>query len=184
MSLPAQPPGLLRRLGSLCYELLLLAALLLTASAIATPIMEQIGHTPLSESLLKLYFVLVLFGYFGLCWVRTGQTVAMKAWRLTLCRADGGPISWLLALRRFVIAGVLFGAIPLLAYQQLSARLPSKADAAFLALLWWLLPLGWAWFDPYKQFLHDRLSGTRQWHLPRPPHPSQHAKQAASHSED
>lgn len=180
MSLPAQPPGLLRRIGSLFYELLLLTALLLTASALVTPIMVQVGHTLLTDSLLKLYFGLVLFAYFGLCWVRTGQTVAMKAWRLTLCRVDGSRLSWLWALRRFAIAGLLYGVIPLLAYQQLSHRLPSKADAGFLSLLWWVLPLGWAWFDPYKQFLHDRLSGTRQWYTPRPPHPSKMAKQAKS----
>jgi len=171
MSLPAQPPGLLRRIGSLCYELLLVAALLLAASALVTPIMAHVGHTLLSDGLLKLYFAAALFAYFGLCWVRTGQTVAMKAWRLTLCGVDGARLNWAQALRRFLIASLLYGVVPLLAYQQLHHRLASHADAAFLSLLWWWLPLGWAWFDPARQFLHDRLSGTRQWHQPRPPHP-------------
>lgn len=179
MSIPAQPPGLLRRVGSLFYELLLVSALLLTASALATPVMEHVGHSPLSEGVLKLYFALVLFGYFGLSWVRSGQTVAMKAWRLTLGNADGSRLNWLQALRRFVIAALLYGALPLLAYQQLAGRLPGKADAALLALLWWLLPLGWAWFDPSKQFLHDRLAGTRQWYHPRPPHPDKMKKSSA-----
>jgi uncharacterized RDD family membrane protein YckC len=66
----------------------------------------------------------------------------------------------------------MYVAIPLLVYRQLAPLVGSVADRMLLSLLWWLLPLGWAWFDPHKQFLHDRLSGTRQWYLPRPPRPS------------
>jgi uncharacterized RDD family membrane protein YckC len=76
--------------------------------------------------------VLLLFAfgaYFLWCWLRGGQTLAMKAWKIRL-------------------VGVT----------------PAKAAARFvLALL--LVPTGisliWALFDAERQFLHDRLAGTR-----------------------
>jgi len=71
----------------------------------------------------------VLGAYFIWCWLRGGQTLAMKAWRI---RLEG--VSPRNALLRFL-----------------------------LALL--LVPTGisilWALFDRDRQFLHDRLAGTR-----------------------
>jgi len=65
--------------------------------------------------------------YFLWCWLRGGQTLAMKAWRIRL--VDVTPRK---ALLRFVLAVVL---------------LPAS--------------IAWALFDRERQFLHDRLAGTR-----------------------
>ena len=78
---------------------------------------------------LQAFIVIVFAAYFLRCWLRGGQTLAMKAWRIRL-------------------VGVT----------------PEKAILRFfLALL--LVPTGvallWALFDKEKQFLHDRLAGTR-----------------------
>jgi uncharacterized RDD family membrane protein YckC len=76
---------------------------------------------------LQLFIVIVLAGYFLWCWLRGGQTLAMRAWRIRL--VDVTPAR---ALLRFVIAGLF---------------LP-------LSILWALV-------DRDRQFLHDRLAGTR-----------------------
>ena len=77
------------------------------------------------------YIFLVLLWYFTWFWTHGGQTVAMRAWRFRLERVDGKPVRFPQACLRF--------------------------------LLGWLsvLSIVWALFDRDKQFLHDRLAGTR-----------------------
>jgi uncharacterized RDD family membrane protein YckC len=75
-------------------------------------------------------FIVVMFAaYFLRCWLRGGQTLAMKAWRIRL--VDVSPSK---ALLRFVLA-TLF--------------VPTGISIA------------WSLFDKDRQFLHDRLAGTR-----------------------
>jgi uncharacterized RDD family membrane protein YckC len=90
---------------------------------------------------------------------------------LELLRRDGSRLDWPAAILRFLCAGILLAVIPLLAYRGLATLVGNVPDRLLLSLLWWALPLGWAWLDPERQFLHDRLAGTRQWHHPRPPRP-------------
>src|SRR5512140_564998 len=96
-------PGVLRRLASLLYELLLLAALLLAYQALLTALLPWKTQPGLARLVNQLLLPTVLFGYFGLSWVRGGQTVAMKAWRLKLVRADGMSLGWRDALLRFAV---------------------------------------------------------------------------------
>src|SRR5689334_5269408 len=77
-------PGLTRRLCCLLYELLLMLAVLLLASALFTPLKAWLGASFWLEQLFRLFLAAALFGYFGLSWVRRGQTVAMKTWRIKL----------------------------------------------------------------------------------------------------
>jgi uncharacterized RDD family membrane protein YckC len=75
-------------------------------------------------------FIVVMFAaYFLRCWLRGGQTLAMKAWRIRL--VDVSPSK---ALLRFALA-TLF--------------VPTGISIA------------WSLFDKDRQFLHDRLAGTR-----------------------
>ena len=76
---------------------------------------------------LQLFILVVLAAYFLWCWLRGGQTLAMRTWRIRLVDVTPGR-----AILRFVLA--LF-----------------------------LLPLSivWVLVDRDRQFLHDRLAGTR-----------------------
>ena len=76
---------------------------------------------------LQLFIAAVFAAYFLWCWLRGGQTLAMKAWGIRL--VDVTPQK---ALLRFVYAVLL---------------LPAS--------------IAWALFDRDRQFLHDRLAGTR-----------------------
>ena len=76
---------------------------------------------------LQLFIVVVLAAYFLWCWLRGGQTLAMRAWRIRLVEVTPAK-----AVARFVLAGAL---------------LP-------VSILWALV-------DRDRQFLHDRLAGTR-----------------------
>lgn len=85
--------------------------------------------------MLQLWVLFVAGAYFVGFWTHGGQTLPMKTWRLRLVRADGGRVGVARGLHRFMIA--LLGSL-----------------AAGLGFLW-------ALWDPDRQFLHDRLAGTR-----------------------
>lgn len=159
-------PGLKRRLACLAYESLLMLALLLLPSALFTWLKAEIGASFWLDKLLQLALLAVLFAYFGLSWVRGGQTVAMKAWRLKLETTDGRAIGWTQACLRFLVVLVLVVGVPVAAYVGMDR---SDPHAARLALLWCLVPFLWCYFDPQGQYLHDRLCGTRLILLPRSP---------------
>lgn len=150
-----------RRLASIAYELLLIAAILLTSSALYTPIKAWANASFWLDQLFRLFLIGILFAYFGVCWVTHGQTVAMKAWRLKLVTAQGTPLSWRHASLRYFIGLVLFIGVPVLAYLSTSHRYGHTRLVAVLSSLWALLPFVAASFDPEHQPLHDRLAGTR-----------------------
>jgi len=81
------------------------------------------------------YLFLVLGLYFVASWRRRGQTLAMKTWKLRLVGAGGSRITLRQAMLRYVCAwpSLLLGGIGIL----------------------------YALLDPERQFLHDRLAGTR-----------------------
>jgi uncharacterized RDD family membrane protein YckC len=139
------PASLLRRIGAMIYDALLLVALLMVVTAlmlVATGGEAISGATrPALEWLYRAVLLVALVGFFGVFWTRGGQTLGMAAWHIRVERLDGSRLSW-----RDVV--VRLGAAAL-------SWLP-----AGLGFLWVLVDRdGRAW--------HDRLSGTRVVHLPK-----------------
>ena len=126
--------GLARRALSALYDLLLVAALLLI---VTFPFLALVGDAShgLRRNLLQFYVLVVAGAYFIPFWALGGQTLAMKTWRIRLAMADGSRPGMRVAIKRYVMA-------------LLSLAL---AGAGFL----------WALFDRDRQFLHDRICGTR-----------------------
>jgi uncharacterized RDD family membrane protein YckC len=126
--------SLSRRFASLAYEgILVIPVLFITAYLFLA--LTQAARTPLAHALFQLWLVGVLGVYFVFCWSRSGQTLAMKTWRIRVARADGSALSSREALARFLLA--LWGFF------------------LFGAGFWW------AFVDRDRQFLHDRLTGSR-----------------------
>lgn len=92
-------------------------------------------HLTHDRLLFQLYLVLVSALYFVMQWVCGGQTLAMKTWRLRLVDIEARPVSVRRALLRYSTAVASLGLF----------------GAGFL----------WALIDRDKQFLHDRVAGTR-----------------------
>jgi len=95
-------PGIARRLGSMLYEALLLFAVAFFAGF---AFHFASGAAPLEGWLLRAHqaFLAAVFAaYFLWCWLRGGQTLAMKAWRVRLVQVTPGR-----ALLRFVYALML-----------------------------------------------------------------------------
>ena len=132
---PLSPPGLLRRLGAMAYDLLLLIALLMM---LCYPYVWLTGGAKsglLVKTLYQFYLLAICFLFYGGFWVHGGQTLGMRTWRIKLVRNDGGPITWTIALKRFV--------------------------SALLSLLCLGLGFLWVLYDRDTLAWHDRLSGTR-----------------------
>lgn len=152
-------PGVLPRLLSLVYEAFLVAALLMVAGFMFQPLRGVLPEG-FARPIESLFLLLVLAAYFCWCWLRSGQTLAMKTWRIRLVAADGGVVSLRAALVRFALGLLLY--LPLLAtltwwFYQRQQALPYLLASCALTLICWC----WVWFDVDRQMLHDRLAGTR-----------------------
>jgi len=110
------------------------------------------------RGLLQALLLAVFAAYFLWCWLRGGQTLAMKAWRIRLAAPGHARVPARIALLRFVYAALFVGAFLVAIAAAFKHRDPLLAFATFaLSGIW----LGWALVDRDRQFLHDRLAGTR-----------------------
>lgn len=179
-AMKSETPGLARCLASLFYELLLVAALLLAVSAAATPLQLLLGQDSWAfHTLLQMLLLSALFAYFGYCWVKSGQTVAMKTWHIKLVAASGATLTWQQALVRFAVAAALFIGLPVVSYLGWMRSYGQQNIAVWLALSWCLLPFLARFYDKDGRFLHDRLAGTRLLKLPKPERKRKAADKAA-----
>ena len=150
-----------RRLGALAYEALLLSALALVAGFVLLPLVSPTrAATPAIPPLFlrtMTFCVLAVAAaiYYGWFWSDGRRTLPQKTWRLRLVAVDGRPLSRATALVRYG-AGWIGPAAAIAAY----AALRPAAVGRYAALLL-LANYAWALLDPDRQFLHDRLAGTR-----------------------
>ena len=136
--------GFGRRFAALIYDGFLLAALLMTYTGVVliftrrAVLPETYGAWvyPYRAGLLA-----VIAAYYVLNWIRSGQTLGMRAWRLRALSDQGSRLNTTSALLRFL--------------------------CGFLA--WPPAALGvlWLYVDPDHLAIHDRLSRTRVVRLER-----------------
>ena len=156
--------GLSRRLAATGYEALLLTALLLLLGFALLPYLGQaMGDRPAQLRALSpsaraisgaVYFSVCSAYCIGL-WSGGRRTLPMKTWKIVLRTADGAGVGLPRAALRYL--AVWIG--------------PALAIGVYLALhpsgygRWALLLLAfnylWGWFDPDRQWLQDRIAGTR-----------------------
>jgi len=138
-----KPANLPRRLAALFYDSLLLLAVWFIATAILLPLTDGAAIRA-GNPLFSTYLLFVSFFFYGWFWIHGGQTLGMRAWHLQLRNLRPGPITWLQALLRFMVAvpaGLLLG----------------------LGYLWMLV-------DRQKLTWHDRYSETCVVQLKENPH--------------
>jgi uncharacterized RDD family membrane protein YckC len=130
----SKSPSFFKRTAAIIYELFLLIAVFSIVTFLFILIFgdatEGLNHFALQ---VILWFVGGM--YFVFSWVRTGQTLAMKTWRIKLESMGGESLSLNRATLRYVLAtaGLMF------------------FGAGFI----------WALFDREGLYLHDRLIGAR-----------------------
>ena len=154
-------PTLRRRLMCMVYESFLLLAVIFIAGGMFDILTNSRDARILHHTRQALLFV-VIGAYFIVFWHKSGQTLAMKTWRIKLVAADGSKPPLLRLVLRYLLCWLWF--LPALGLSAL-LHLPMRHSSALVAagfVLWALL----AFTDPQRRFLHDRLAGTRLELLP------------------
>ncbi len=133
--------GLRRRIGAMIYDGLLILALLFLGTLPFLALNEGNSVDP-DDVFYPLTMALIIFLFFTIYWSRYGRTLGMQSWGLRIETPDGNRPDFRHCCIRFFAA--------------LLSWLP------FAAGFWWQLidRDGYSW--------HDRLSGTRLRHYPRP----------------
>lgn len=169
LSADSSPPSacaearLWRRLAASLYDGLLLLAIWMVGGLVVV-ILRGEAVPPLTWWF-ELYLVALAFGYFGWSWVRGGQTLGMRAWRIRVARADGGALEWGPALARFVVGGAAWLAVGLGAW---AVRGEGGVKAAGLvALLLGSVALLWPLVDRRRRGWHDLAAGSVVLDAPR-----------------
>jgi uncharacterized RDD family membrane protein YckC len=130
--------GFGRRFAALVYDLLLIAALLIVYT-VAVVLARGSALTRGDAGIWWYAYcageVTVIGGYYVINWVRSGQTLGMRAWRLRAVDESGRALK----------------------------LTPAALRLAWGALAWAPAALGvlWLYLDPEHLALHDRLSRTR-----------------------
>jgi uncharacterized RDD family membrane protein YckC len=106
-------------------------------------------------------------------WSGGRRTLAMKTWRLAMRGKDGAPVG----LPRAALRYLACWAGPALAILCVVALQPFGHERWAAALL--AFNYAWAIVDPDRQFLQDRLAGTRLVMEPCPRRPSRAAGEHA-----
>lgn len=129
-----QHASLIKRFAACLYEALALVAIWLFLTFIFMLLFGDVDTILKQRSLQVFLWVLTGF-YFVLCWVKTGQTLAMQAWKIKLVNAESDCLSVKHALLRYALVTISLGFF----------------GVGFL----------WALVDKKHLFLHDRLLKTR-----------------------
>jgi uncharacterized RDD family membrane protein YckC len=137
-----QNTGLLRRMAAIVYDALLLLALWIITILVFIGFNKGEAIETYQNLPLQVALATVSFAFFVGYWTRVGRTLGMQSWGLQLETPDGGKPTLATASVRF-FAAILSWA---------------PAGLGFLWQLW----------DKDKLTWHDRISGTRLVHYPKP----------------
>jgi uncharacterized RDD family membrane protein YckC len=149
--------SLARRLLSLTYESLLLAALICFAGLLFLPIFSVFGSEhKIIRHIFQIYLLAIIGTYFIWFWIKGRQTLAMKTWRMKIVDINNNALTPHHALIRLSVL-LISGGLALAGYMLLG-----KWGALLGAVIFI-----WGFIDRDRQFLHDRIAKTRIILLPK-----------------
>ncbi len=160
--------SLWRRFGAFVHELLFLVAYLFIVGLIFAPLSGESMKVARPQVLTgpiaifqQAYLFLSIGAYFIYFWIKGRRTLAFKTWHLKLVSAEGGEVTLKQAVIRY-LATWIGPALGLAMFMLIGTR----------GSAWWIFGVFanflWALGDPARQFLHDRLAGTRVLQHPGP----------------
>jgi uncharacterized RDD family membrane protein YckC len=145
------------------YESMLMFGVVFISGWLFSTLLQQ-RHALYLRSLLQDWLFVVIGIYFVWFWTHRGQTLAMKTWRIRLVTRDGNEMKIVRAVCRYLLAWLWI--LPGLALAWLiGARTWMLVLIPAANILLWSLT---AYLDPQRQFLHDRIAGTRLACIPDP----------------
>lgn len=146
------------------YEGVLLFGVLAIA-ALAFGILFQQRSAIMLRHELQYWLFIVIGAYFVWFWTHGGQTLPMKTWRMRLVTRNGQAVTLGRAAARYVLAWLWFLPGSTIAWM-LGAKAWMAVALVIANIIAWALS---ASLHPSRQFLHDRIAGTKVIQLPRNP---------------
>ena len=145
------------------YETFLLFAVEMLAVAIYLLVTGN-RQEPVFQHGLKLFLFLVTAAYFVHFWTDSGHTLAMKTWRIKVVKVGYAKLPLRTAAIRYLLAwGWFLPALLVCGVFGLTGKGEVAAAIAIGVVAWGLT----AFLDKDRQFLHDKLAGTRLIALPK-----------------
>jgi uncharacterized RDD family membrane protein YckC len=130
--------------------------------------LTQSRHALMLRHTRQAWLFLVLGIYFVFFWSRGGQTLAMKTWRIRLVAPGYAQVPVARAIVRYLLAWMWFLPAMAIAYT-VDIKAWAMVGIVTGGMALWALTIR---FDKDRQFLHDRLAGTRliryETPLPKP----------------
>ena len=155
-------PTIARRMIAMAYEVFLLFAVVFLAGLIFD-IATQTRDAESMRHFRQFWLFLVMGAYFVHFWTREGQTLALKTWRIKLIKPGHAQVSRRIACARYLLAWMWF--LPALIFNYaLELKAWSELGVIVAGVALWAAT---AWLDKDRQFLHDKLLGTRLVQLPK-----------------
>lgn len=150
------PVSIRRRLAAFVYESVLLFGVVFAAGlAFSLVLQQRNGYT--HHNAMAAWIIFVAGAYFVGFWHKGGQTLPMKTWRLRVVGPDGEPPTLARATLRYLAAWLWF-LPPLVLHPLLDLSIPHTLA---LVAFWFVIWAASARFAHDRQFLHDRIAGTR-----------------------
>ena len=160
---PVATPTVKRRLICLVYDMFLLAAVVMLGFFIFLFATQKLGGAVVEYGR-QVVLVAVTAWYFIHSWTGSGHTLAMKTWRIKLVKVGHARVPFKAALLRYLFAwGWVLPALIVCWRFHLTGK-AEVASALAIGIIAWGMT---AFLDKDRQFLHDRLAGTRLIALPK-----------------
>ncbi len=160
---PVATPSLKRRLICLVYETFLIIAVAALGIFVFLFASQKLNDTVIYYGRSVTLFVVVGV-YLVHSWAGTGFTLAMKTWRIKLVKVGYATVPVKAAIVRYVFAwGWVLPALAVSHFGHLSRGQTGAAVA--VGIVAWALTV---FLDKDRQFLHDKIAGTRLISLPKP----------------
>ena len=171
---PVATPTLKRRLICLVYELFLLTAVVMFGLLIFLLITQKMSQGIIEHGRTVVLF-LVPGIYFIYSWTGSGHTLAMKTWRIKLVKVGYASVPFKAAAVRYLLGwGWVLPALVICWRFHLTSKTQVASALAINIAAWGMT----VFLDKDRQFLHDRLAGTRLISLPKPVKADKAAKPA------
>jgi uncharacterized RDD family membrane protein YckC len=153
------------RLVSMVYESLLLFGLIAITSAIFD-ISTQSRHALHLRHERALLIFIVVGIYFTYFWRKSGQTLAMKTWKVRVVSEHNRPLGFIQSWLRYCLAWMWFFPA-LITAELLQLKQGWSMLGLALGMVMWACTI---FLSKDRQFLHDKLAKTRvvQWKTPSP----------------
>ena len=129
-----QSVTLQRRFGAILYDLFLLLAVIFAASFLPV-ILFNVKPEDAYFFLFQAYIFLVSYIFYAWFWIRSGQTLGMRTWKVKVITYDGSKLNWGNSFIRYLVA--------------------------IVSLLAFGLGFFWSLWDKQKRTWHDIASRTR-----------------------